>query len=232
MANFLKYNLYSSSSTNRRLYSVIVSTVTIIVGLAVLGMFGMYTISGMRSFVGAEGLWSKSQKIAVSHLLRYASNRDRQEYDAFNKYLAVPLGHKQARLELEKLDPNMEVAHRGLILGGNHPLDVAGMANLFRWFRNFEYIDRAINIWARADELIESLTIQAEHLHQQIVAGDQSNTMEIEATVAKIIDIDRQLTTLEDEFSFSLGEASRWAKGLLGKLFTLPVPLFAVGLHC
>ncbi len=43
-------------------YVAIVSTAIILASLVFLGMSGMEAISGLRSFVGAEGLLSKSQK--------------------------------------------------------------------------------------------------------------------------------------------------------------------------
>ncbi len=197
---------------------VIASMAIIILGLALIGIFGMETISGLRGFVGAEGLWSKSQKNATIHLVRYAYSRDERDYDAFKEYLEVPFGHKRARLELEKADPDLDVAHQGLIDGGNHPLDVKTMARLFRWFRDFEYIDRAIGIWERGDALIDSLEIQGEKLHQYITAHDQVSDAEIETLVRETMLLDDKLTLLEGEFSYSLGEASRWAIGLLARV--------------
>jgi hypothetical protein len=87
----------SDLSAKKWLNIVIASMVIVILGLALLGMFGMETISGLRSFVGAEGLWSKSQKNATIHLVRYAYSRDERDYDAFKEHLEVPFGDKRAR---------------------------------------------------------------------------------------------------------------------------------------
>ena len=51
--------------------------------------------------MGGEGFWSKAQKDAVYHLMRYARNSDPAEYASFRKCLTVPLGDREARLQLE-----------------------------------------------------------------------------------------------------------------------------------
>ncbi|MBF0194470.1 MAG: HAMP domain-containing histidine kinase [Magnetococcales bacterium] len=195
-------------------YVVIFSMVVILFGLVFLGISGMETISGLRSYVGAEGIWSKSQKSAVVHLLRYADNKNEQDYKSFKNFLEVPQWNKKARLELEKNNPDIETALNALIQGGSHPDDVKTMAFLFKWFRNFDHIDRAINIWERGDQQIQTLESLGIKLHKHYL--EQSSTHEeVEQIVKDIIFIDEVLTALEDEFSYTLGEATRWAKGLL-----------------
>ena len=208
----------SDLSAKKWLNIVIASMVMIILVMVLLGMFGMETISGLRSFVGGEGLWSKSQKNATIHLVRYAYSRNERDYDAFKEYLEIPFGAKRSRLELEKADPDLDVAHQGFIDAGAHPLDVETMARLFRWFRDFEHIDRAIGIWERGDVLIDSLEIQGGKIHQYIAAHDQVSDAEIEAIVKETMILDDKLTLMENEFSCSLGEASRWAIGLLARV--------------
>ncbi len=159
--SFLTENSLSKIYSNKTVYIVIAFITVILVGLMLLGMFGMETISGLRSFVGAEGLWSKSQKSAVINIFKYASSHDEHHYEMFKKNLEVQAGHKQARLELEKEVPDLERVYNGLIQGGNHHLDVENMALLFSWFRDFEHIDRAIKIWEQGDGQIAALEIQA-----------------------------------------------------------------------
>jgi signal transduction histidine kinase len=195
-------------------YVSILSMVVILFGLVFIGISGMETISGLRSFVGAEGLWSKSQKSAVVHLIRYADNKKEQDYNSFKIFLEVPLHNKQARLELEKNSPDLESALNALIQGGSHPDDVKTMALLFRWFRDFEHIDRTIKIWKKGDEQVIALEALGERLHQNILEKNPSQK-EVRQIVKEIMFINGVLTALEDEFSHSLGEASRWAKGLL-----------------
>jgi putative methionine-R-sulfoxide reductase with GAF domain len=184
-----------------------------VAGLLGIGAAGVEVISGLRAYVGGEGLWSKAQKDATAELLRYAAERDEKHYQEFNRLLEAPLGLKQARLELEKKTPDLKVAHRGFEKGGIHPEDIETMARLFRWFRNAEHIDRAIGIWARGDDLIAELQRSGRALHEQVSSNDPSEA-EIRPLVADVLRINRELTVLEQEFSYALGDASRWAAGL------------------
>lgn len=208
----------SEFSGQTGVFVVIFLVSCILVGMVFLGMFGMETISGLRGFVGAEGLWSKSQKRSVIHLVRYADSHDEQEYVAFKNSLSRVAGHNKARLELEKSDPDLDVAHKALIRGGNHPQDVENMAFLFRLFRNFAYIDRAISIWERGDGLIADLEAEAAKLHDYISTNDLPAQGELAIITREIILIDGRLTVLEEQFSIALGEATRWAKSLLSKV--------------
>jgi len=216
--NTMKKNAASESaaalSAKAKLNFVITSITVIIAGLFLLGLSGMEVLSGLRAFVGAEALWSKGQKEATIHLLQYASGQQIRDYEDFKKELARPLGDKQARLELEKEDPELGRAYQGLILGGSHPDDVRSMAFLFRWFRDFEHIDKAISIWERGDALIDELWVHGKTLQQRITAGGYTDN-DRDAAIERIHLLDKSLTSLEEEFSAALGEASRWAKGLL-----------------
>lgn len=86
------------------------------------------------------------------------------------------------------------------------------MSHLFRWFRNFEYIDKAIGIWTEADNLIAQLQSLGQALHRSIAQGTVAQTKEI---VTSIVKLDAELTIKEDAFSASLRDASEWAQGLL-----------------
>ncbi len=152
----------------RRL-SLIAGLLLLIVGcLVLLAGLGMETLSAVRAYVGAESLWSKAQKEAVHHLTRYALSHAEGDYQAYLSGLAVPLGDRQARLELEKPQPDLQVVSEGLRAGGNHPEDVEGMANLFRRFRRVPQMARAIDIWAEGDAEIARLRHLGEALHDAI----------------------------------------------------------------
>ncbi|HVQ46302.1 MAG TPA: hypothetical protein VMS62_05685, partial [Gemmatimonadales bacterium] len=107
--------------------------------------------------MGGEGFWSKAQKDAVYHLIRYARNSDPAEYAAYRKNLTVPLGDREARLQLESPDPDPWRVKVGFLLGRNHPQDIERMATFFRRFRKVSFVDQAVGIWAQADSLIGEL---------------------------------------------------------------------------
>src|ERR1051325_4775119 len=112
---------------------VVAIFVLIIVALISIGYGGMEVLSGVRAYVGGEGLWSKSQKHGLYYLTKYARSRDEADYRSYLRAISVPLGDKKARLELIKPNPDYAVVYRGFGEGRNHPADHWMMARLFRW---------------------------------------------------------------------------------------------------
>src|SRR4051794_4079029 len=161
------------------------------------------TLSAVRGYVSGEGLWSKAQKAAVYHLTRYAASRREQDFVLYRTAIEVTLGDRQARLELEKSVPDPEVVRAGFLRGRNHPDDIPGMAALFRRFRDVSYMDRAIAIWAEADELIAEVRRLADQLHAEIESG-RPDQARVDRIVEQVADLDVRLTPLEDGFSNNL----------------------------
>jgi diguanylate cyclase (GGDEF)-like protein len=182
--------------------------------LLVLVDASMETLSAGRAYVAGEGLWSKAQKDSVYHLLRYARDRDRAHYDRYLAAIAIPLGDRKAREALDRPQPDYAAAQVGFIEGRNHPDDVEAMARLFVRFRNVHYVARAIDIWAEADTHIERLRNAAQRLHGEI-GSLRPDVARINALLAEINDINNTLEPLEDDFSYTLGEATRWMRGVL-----------------
>jgi signal transduction histidine kinase len=165
-------------------------------------------LSAARAYVGGEGLWAKAQKEATLHLLSYAGSRDESEYARFLNALAVPLGDRQARLELDKPDPDPAVVFAGFRAGRNHADDIVAMARLYRWFGWLPWMRDAAVIWREADGYIGELFATGERLHVA-VRDPAANAATIGALVAEVRRINDAVTPLEDEFSYTLGRASR-----------------------
>ncbi len=182
--------------------------------LLVLVDASMETLSAGRAYVGGEGLWSKAQKDSVYHLLRYARDRDRMHYERYLNSIAVPLGDRKAREALDRPEPDYQAARRGFIEGRNHPDDVEAMARLFVRFRNVHYVAQAIDTWAEGDRQIERLRDAAQRLHGEIGSA-KPDAAKLDVLLAEIHDINVALEPLEDAFSFTLGEATRWMRGVL-----------------
>ncbi len=125
---------------------IVVIFVCIVAGLLLLNNVRSEILSAVRAYVSGEGLYSKGQKDAVNHLVRYAHSHAEGDYDKYVDALAVPLGDQQARLELEKPHPDMARVYEGFVAAHNHPDDVENMAKLFRRFRRVSYLDKAIDI--------------------------------------------------------------------------------------
>jgi len=175
-----------------------------------LTYLGFETLSSARAYVGGEGFWSKAQKDAVYHLIRYARSSDPAEYTLFRKNLTVPLGDREARLQLERPKPDPWRVKVGFLLGRNHPEDVDRMATFFRRFRNVSFVDQAIGIWAQGDSLIGELASVGSQINAEIVSG-QPDHARIEGFLAEVDRLSRDLTQQEDAFSRTMGDGARWA---------------------
>ncbi len=217
MADFIFFKWFKNVSIARKLYSVVgIMAVLIAVELGML-YFAVNTLSSVRAFVGAEGLWSKSQKDAVYKLQQYCQTHNAQDEQAFYHFMKVPLGHHKTLLELLKENPDLAVARQGLMEGGNHPDDIDGMIKLFRRFNNVSYIRKSLAIWSEADSIIAGVIPIAEKLHSEMISSSPSQRR-LNEIIKEIDPINQKLTVLENDFSYTLGEGARGLESTILKL--------------
>jgi PAS domain S-box-containing protein len=211
--------------SRRWLFGLASLLVILAASVLVLATVGSTVQSGVRAFVGGEGLWSKAQKDAILQLGRYMETRSETNWDGYLREMDVILGDSQARLELERPVADMAVVASGLIAGRNAPEDVAAMALVFRTFRSISYIDRAITTWAAADAEIVQLRLIADRIRSAVLAGDLRTRAALSADLEAS---NARLTTLEVAFSQTLGEGARWFQGVLLGLKALIVALLVI----
>nr|MBA3901761.1 PAS domain-containing protein [Bacteroidota bacterium] len=221
MVNFSFFKWFKNISIAKKLFSVVgIMAVLIAVQFGTL-YFAVNTISSVRAIVGAEGLWSKSQKDAIYHLQKYYQTHDVEDEKAFYNAMKVPMGDQKALLELLKKNPDLVIARQGLIEGGNHPDDIDGMIKLFQRFNNISYIHRSINIWSEGDSVIVQLIPIAQKLHAEInrptgQAGSSSPSQnKLDEIIKEIEPINQKLTILANNFSYTLGEGARWFENII-----------------
>jgi hypothetical protein len=217
-------------SIAKKLYFT-VGIMAVLIGAELFAMlFCLHTLSAVRAYVGGEGLWSKAQKDAVLHLYKYGVSHDPRDYMLFLEFMEVPIGDGKARRELQKADPDIQLAEQGLIEGRNHPDDVAGMIALFRKFGDIYYIEQATRVWGEAESIAMRLVPIAASMRAEIESPHPSKS-KISGLLRSIDPINQQLTALEDEFSYTLGEGSRWLEGIVLKLlFAVAVTVETTGL--
>jgi signal transduction histidine kinase len=208
----------------RNKFSIIISLILLILLFGLVNFwFGMKVMSSIRSYVGGEGLWSKAQKEAVNNLVRYSNSFEEADYQNFLRFLEIPQGDKQARLELEKKNPDLAIARQGFIQGGNNPEDVDDLIFLYRWFRHISYMETAIAIWTEGDAENAKLLYVGEELHVLVLANqgkknfqnDPVFTARRTSLLQEAYQLDSRLTLLENRFSATLGEGSRRIRDLL-----------------
>lgn len=193
---------------------LVVALFVVIEGLLVgLTYFGMETLSAARAYVAGEAIWSKSQKEAVYRLRKYCFTRDRWDYEGFLDAIAVPLGDRQARRELETADPDLAQVQAGFLRGGNHPEDVARMARLFGWVQRFEAFSRAIDTWRIADLHLGELLEVAGAIREHVQAG--APAAELDLHLERVDAINSRLAELEEQFGRQVNRGARDLERLL-----------------
>lgn len=179
-----------------------------------LSIGSIEVLSGVRAYVSGEGLYSKAQRQATGALLRHRRTQSEDDFRAFERVIAIPLGDRAARLELLKSDPNLQVAANGFLTGQNNDADLALLIFLFRWGRWFGAMKHAVDLWTVGDAYVVEINQLGGELHEAVAAGERS-TGRAEAIATRLLEIDKVLTPMEDEFSATLGEGARQLQGIL-----------------
>jgi len=210
-----------NTGTDKAITAKIVTIVAVFALISVLFAAQIYVYGivheGIRAFVRGEGLWSKAQKEAAHHIVRYTQTNDPADYQAFLENIRIPLGDKKARLALSQTPPDYEAAREGLLAGGNHPDDLANMVAVFIHFSGFEHMRDAIRIWTEGDSLIDLLVALAQSVDREL--KKPAPNQEIIATLRKdILALDARLQPLEEQFSNVLSEGARWVRTLSLKI--------------
>ena len=200
-------------ATDRRWLAGLAALLAVVtIGVMATAMTGSMIQTGVRAYVGGEGLWSKAEKNAVIHLERLVATHAEAEWQGYLTERDVILGDRRARLELETSNPDPGVVSAGFVAGGNATDDVASMAMLFRVFRHLSYIERAITIWTDADAEFDRLDAVAGEVHVAIQRDDPIVVARLSAELNASND---RLTLLEYDFSHTLGEGARWVQTVL-----------------
>src|SRR5215470_17404177 len=118
-------------ATCKRMLLIVSPFLVIVAVLVWLAIVSIDILAAGRAYVEGESLWSKNQKEAVFHLLRFAETRSETDFLNYRKAISVPLGFRKARLELEKSNPDYAAVRSGFLEGGTHPDDIPGVIGLY-----------------------------------------------------------------------------------------------------
>lgn len=193
---------------------VIVPFLVVVAMLMLVSVLSVDTLSAVRAFVGGESLWSKGQKDAVYYLGRYAESRAESDYQQFRRALAIPLGDKDARVELDKPEPDLAIVRAGFLAGGNDVDDIDGVVRLYRRFSHVSFMARAVAYWADGDRGVAELAEIGDRAHTLIAGGDVQ-TPALTETLALLPAVNARLTVLSRDFSATLAEAARAAQRIV-----------------
>jgi len=111
----IQREMFRRLPVSRKLLMIVGVFVAIVVCVFYLGVLRSDILSGVRAYVGGEGLWSKAEKRAALSLTDYASSHSENDYQQYLAEIAVPIGDKQARLQLQSSSPDMELVRQGFV---------------------------------------------------------------------------------------------------------------------
>jgi signal transduction histidine kinase len=206
---------------------VVAPLVLAILTLLVLCIGGFSVLSAVRTYVGGESLWSKARASAVAQLREHATSGNRADYRRFLEALAVPLGDRAARIELDKPRPDWNVVEAGFLAGEVVAEDIPGAIRLFRYFRHVEFMEEAVSAWVEGDRLIEQLQALGLRIHGHVERGDGKAVLA--PLIADLDALDGRLITVEKYFSATLGRASRKTEQALSAITLALAALLALG---
>lgn len=199
---------------SKRMLLIVSPFLAIVAVLVWLAIVSIDILAAGRAYVEGESLWSKNQKEAVFHLLRFAETGSETNFVGYRKAIMVPLGFRKARLELGKSKPNYSTVQSGFLEGGTHPDDIEGVISLYERFHRVSYMKSVLDIWETGDEFIARLAVAAEELHEFQVAGTADSPRR-DAALRRIIQINEELRPWQNRFSNTLGDATRWIQSTL-----------------
>jgi hypothetical protein len=130
---------------------LVAAAITTVASLSVTGM------SFLQAYVAGESQWSKGQKDAVHALERFSSTGSDADYRQFLDRIAVPLGDRAAKLEMNRADPDHAVITREFLKGQIPQPDIDGMIWLYRNFKYTPLFRPALQYWDIGDQYILEL---------------------------------------------------------------------------
>lgn len=200
-------------SVANKLY-IVIGVMALLIALELFTLyFAMNNLSSVRAFVTGESMWSKGQKDAVLSLHKYARTRDLTYYKSFQENVKVPLGDSKARMALEEIPPNYDKAFEGFREGKVHPDDIPGVIRLITRFHDFKYVKKAVDIWREGDGMTQELIAHGNNLHDLIQKGARET--DVIQALDRVDALNDRLTIMEEAFSNTLGEGSRWLEHVL-----------------
>jgi len=188
--------------------------VFVVAGLSLVTFSGVEVLSAVRAYTNAEALYSKAQKDAVYYLHQYAVSGQEEYYRKYESAIAVPLGYRQARVELEKAHPDPARIRAGMLQGKSDPQDAdVGPISVwtYRLLRKVGPATRAIRLWHEADLLVGQLQNVAALVHHEVASGTPDPDR-LAGLLQEVERINVNLTTLEEAFSQTLGAAAHWVR--------------------
>lgn len=195
---------------------------SIIFELATL-FIAVRTLTAVRTFVGAEGLWSKSQKDAIQHLQRFVLTGDHDDFQKYQQELEIPLAGRDIRIDFERQQFQSSTMVKNLqvynVREGDFPKIIG-----FMWKSGIvPQLSSAFDRWRDGDHFIVELVHLGQKIYTVSLGQDNRALFPAKLFLSEIARINDQLTSAENEFSVYLTRASRWIENFVMVILILVV---------
>lgn len=145
------------------------------------GIASVLVVSWTRSAEHGLSLWAVAEHQAVHELRRYADSGDEVHYQRFLSEMNVPLSFDNAHQQLKSEEPELALIRASIGAAGLPSRDVDGIVWLFRIFRHFPPVVRAMDLWGMGGTLASELPLIGAQIHAEYAAGapDMARVVEL-----------------------------------------------------
>lgn len=190
-------------------------------------------MSAARAYVAAESHWSRAVNAALLNLSQYAESGRPEHLQRARERLAIPLAGQRVRHALNATPPDLDIARRNLLAGGNHPDDVDRMVRLFQLIRNWPHFHEAVALWAQTDGVLDRLTSVADEMQRintDVGPGQPLTPGRLQSIRDELDMIGTSLYRTAGEFSRAVNAGGRWLARAALVFGLLALAIVAVGI--
>jgi diguanylate cyclase (GGDEF)-like protein len=190
-----------------------------------LSIASVLVVSWTRAAEHGLALWAVSEHQAVHELRRYADGGDEAHYQRFLREMNVPASFDIARLQLKGSTPDHAQMYEALAAAGVPTDDIAGILWLFRLFKHFPPVLRAMDLWSMGGALVSELEPIGAQMREEFAAG-QPDRSHIHALRDRADGLHARIRPLVLEF----GEMMSVTAHRITTMLLVVLPLFAAAL--
>lgn len=189
-----------------------------------LSVTSVLMVSWTRAAEHGLLIWAVAEQQGVHELRRYADSGDEAHYQRFEREMLVPASFDSARLQLKSPRPDLELVHRSIGAAGVPEVDINGIVWLFRVFRHFPPVVRAMDLWTMGGTLSAELQAIGGQMHGQFQgAPDMARVHELRE---RADGVHARIRPLVHEFGQMMSVTAHRITGIL----LVVLPLFAAAL--
>src|SRR5690606_6639532 len=135
------------------------------------GIASVLVVSWTRAAEHGLSLWAVAEHQAVHELRRFADTGDEAHYQRFLSEMNVPRSFDSARLQLKSDHPDLAQIRASIQTAGVPPRDVDGIIWLFRMFKHFPPVVRAMDLWGMGSTLASELPLLGAGIRAEYAGG-------------------------------------------------------------